>query len=100
MERHEVARTNELVEGRGKRVQVFGVGLAVFRVGDGYRAYRDLCPHAAAPICGGPVAGIVLRCPWHGWEFDLRTGEGLANPAVRLQSYPVEVVGDRLFVLA
>ena len=100
MERHEIARTGELVEGKGMRAQVPGVELAIFRVGDGFRAYRNLCPHAAAPICGGPVAGTVLRCPWHGWEFDLRTGEHLSNPAVRLQSYPVEVVGDRLFVLA
>ena len=100
MERHEVARASELVEGKGKRVQLPGVELAVFRVGDVYRAYRNLCPHAAAPICGGAVAGTVLRCPWHGWEFDLRTGENLANPATRLQSYPVEVVGGRLFVLA
>ncbi len=100
MDKHEVARVGELVEGRTKLVRVLGAELGLFRVGTEYRAYRNLCPHAAAPVCGGRVTGTVLRCPWHGWEFDLRTGAGLSNPAARLQSYPVEVQGDRLFVLA
>ena len=100
MNKHEVARVGELVEGRAKLVQVLGVELGIFRVGDQYRAYHNLCPHAGAPVCGGRVAGTVLRCPWHGWEFDLQTGAGLNNPAARLQSYPVVADGDRLFVLA
>ena len=74
--------------------------LGIFRVGGDYRAYRNLCPHAGAPVCAGPVAGVVLRCPWHGWEFDLHTGAHLLNPAARLQGYVVEVEDDRLFVLA
>ncbi len=98
--KHGIAGIRELAEGQPKLVQVDGKDLGIFRVGDEYRAYRNLCPHAAAPVCGGRVTGTVLRCPWHGWEFDLRTGAGLTNPASRLQSYPVEVEGDQLFVWA
>ncbi len=100
MDRHEIARTSEVTEGKGKLVRVRGVEIGVFRVGTEFRAYRNVCPHAAAPVCAGPVTGAILRCPWHGWEFDLRTGEFLSNPACKLQGYPVEVEGDRLFVLA
>jgi nitrite reductase/ring-hydroxylating ferredoxin subunit len=38
--------------------------------------------------------GCILRCPWHGWEFDLRTGEHLVDPATRLKKIPVEAGGD------
>ena len=100
MDRHEVAYTGEMEEGKGKVVQVSGVEIGVFRVGEEYRAYRNLCPHAAAPICAGRVTGAILRCPWHGWEFDLHTGAHLVNPACKLQGYAVEVEGDRVFVLA
>ena len=101
MIRHHVARTAELVEGRPKLVRIGGVELGIFCVGGGeYRAYRNLCPHAAAPICGGRVTAGVLRCPWHGWEFDLRTGAHRTHPATRLESYSVEVEGGCLFVWA
>lgn len=100
MERYEVALTNEIAEGRAKLVKVLGVELGLFRVGGEYRAYRNVCPHAAAPICGGRVTASVLRCPWHGWEFDLRTGAHVSHPAERLQSYRVEVEDGRLFVWA
>lgn len=100
MDRYELARIGEVEAGCSKLVKVGDFEVGVFWVGDEYRAYRNLCPHAGAPVCNGPVAGTVLRCPWHGWEFDLRTGAHLFNPACKLESYPVEVEGDRLFVWA
>jgi nitrite reductase/ring-hydroxylating ferredoxin subunit len=36
------------------------------------------------------MEGCILRCPWHGWEFDLRTGEHLVDPQNRLKAVPVE----------
>ncbi len=100
MARTEVARIGELEEGKAKLVQVLGMEIGIFRLGGEYRAYRNVCPHAAAPICTGRVTSAILRCPWHGWEFDLRTGAHLVNPACKLQAYPLEVEGDRVFVLA
>ena len=100
MDRYEITPSAEVEAGKARLVQVAGLELGIFRVGSEYRAYRNVCPHAAAPIAGGRVTGAILRCPWHGWEFDLRTGELLGNPACQLQGYPVEVEGDRLFVWA
>jgi nitrite reductase (NADH) small subunit len=67
---------------------------------------RNRCPHGGAPLCLGRVrereAGTpgsyalagerVLRCPWHGWEFDLESGRCLDDPALRAGVYPVEIV--------
>jgi nitrite reductase/ring-hydroxylating ferredoxin subunit len=104
------------------------IELGVFNVGGEVRAYRNACPHAGAPVCTGRISGTaqpskvyeyiygsegcILRCPWHGWEFDLRTGEHLVDPEVRLKAlpvdagrgenldrYPTEASGGMLYVL-
>ena len=98
MSRCEVVSTSEVTVDKAKLVRVDGVELILFRVGDGYRAYRNVCPHANAPLHTGRVAGGTLRCPWHGWEFDLATGRHVLQPACTLDAYPLEVEGDRLFV--
>ena len=85
-------------------VTVGPLEIGVFNVGGELRAYRNACPHAGAPVCVGRIArtllpsrvyeylygkeGFILRCPWHGWEFDLRTGEHVVDPRVRLKSCP------------
>jgi nitrite reductase (NADH) small subunit len=75
---------------------------------------RNRCPHHGGPLCLGTVrervAGApgsyalsgrrVLRCPWHGWEFDLETGVCLDDPAVRAAVYPARVEGERVLVRA
>jgi nitrite reductase (NADH) small subunit len=112
MEPYPVGSLNELAQSTGCRkiVRVHGLELGIFYVADQYRAYRNVCPHAGAPVCAGqiesPESGaqdesprFVLRCPWHGWEFDLETGRCLLNPQCQLISYPVKAVGETLFVL-
>ena len=42
--------------------------------------------------------GEILACPWHGWEFDLLTGESLSDPRIRLRRYPVEVEDDTIYI--
>ena len=93
-----------------------GVGIGLFRLLDGsFRAYRDFCPHAGAPLCeGGDVRQVpatapdpaavaapreVLRCPWHGWEFDLATGRHVRAAACALESLPVAVADGTVFVI-
>ena len=80
----------------------------MFNVGGRYHALRNVCPHQGAPLCRGPLTGTtlpgpagsfrygregeILRCPWHGWEFDVTTGRSIFNPhAVRVRAYPVAV---------
>jgi 3-phenylpropionate/trans-cinnamate dioxygenase ferredoxin subunit len=83
--------------------------------GDGAnRAVRNRCPHHGAPLCRGQVleriggapgryalsGREVLRCPWHGWEFDLETGRSLDEPSMRVAVYPARVADGRVLVRA
>lgn len=115
MTRHRVAGIDELGDGESKIVDVDGFEIGIFRVGDHYAAWRNVCPHAGAPVCRGTIEGTmlpsrvyeyvfdeqrkVLRCPWHGWEFDLASGQHLADESVTLKGYPVEVDDDGVHVV-
>jgi len=106
MKRHPVAQASELPPGGRKLVRVGAIEVGLFNVGGEIRAYRNVCPHAGAPVCLGRVSGTsmpsrvyeyvygmegcVLRCPWHGWEFDLRTGQHIVDAENRLKEVPVE----------
>ena len=109
MTAYEVARFDDLPDVGPLLVTVAGLQIGLFRVGQTVRAWRDHCPHMAAPVCRGVVRGTmlaskvyeytpgregeILQCPWHGWEFDLVDGHHLApgSPA-RLRGYPSDVV--------
>jgi nitrite reductase (NADH) small subunit len=103
-----VARVSELPPGERKIVQVNGRSIGVFNVEGSYYALRNACPHQGAPLCLGSVHGTaaaskpgeyrweregrVLRCPWHGWEFDITTGRSIFNPhKTRVRRYEVAV---------
>jgi len=89
--------------------------VGLFRVDGRIVAWRNVCPHMAAPVCRGRVSGTtlpsavyeykygrdgeILQCPWHGWEYDLVTGEHLApGSTARLRGYPVVVEAGRVYV--
>ena len=92
--------------------RVEGREVGVVAVGGEFRGVRNRCPHHGGPLCLGTVeqrvtgqpgaydvtGTLVLRCPWHGWEFDPVTGACLDDPALRVAVYPVKVDGDRVFV--
>ncbi|HEY1792180.1 MAG TPA: Rieske (2Fe-2S) protein [Opitutaceae bacterium] len=106
MTRHPVAKAGELAPGGRKLVKAGGIEIGLFNAGGEIRAYRNVCPHAGAPVCLGRVGGTslpsdvyeykygmegcILRCPWHGWEFDLQTGQHLVDPDTRLKEVRVE----------
>lgn len=107
MAKYPVAKIAALPPGARIIVQVGKIEIGVFNVGGQFHAYRNICPHAGAPVCAGKISGTtlpspvyeyayghegcILRCPWHGWEFDLRTGEHLVDPETRLKKFSVEV---------
>jgi nitrite reductase/ring-hydroxylating ferredoxin subunit len=106
MGRHVVATTQELPPGARKLVHVQGRTIGVFNVEGRLYALRSRCPHMGASLCEGVVSSAVsaerpgeivwdagapmLRCPWHGWEFDMATGQSWCDPQkVRVRSYDV-----------
>ncbi|MGH2560099.1 MAG: Rieske (2Fe-2S) protein [Thermomicrobiales bacterium] len=89
-------------------VEAEGRSIGVFNVHGNYFALRNSCPHQAAPLCRGSIKGMtmpskpgqyiwardgeILRCPWHGWEFDITTGRSIFNPhKTRVKTYDVTV---------
>jgi len=108
MSKHAVAAVSELPPGTRKLVNVKGRAIAIFNIKGEFFALFNRCPHQGGSLCHGSLTGLVestgpgdyrysrdgeiLRCPWHGWEFDIRTGQSYLNPRrVKARNYPVEI---------
>ena len=108
MRRYIVGKVSELPPGERKIVEVQGRSIGVFNVHGTYYALRNSCPHQGAPLCLGAITGMampskpgeyvwtregeILRCPWHGWEFDVTSGRSVCNPhRTRVKTYEVTV---------
>jgi nitrite reductase (NADH) small subunit len=88
-------------------VEIDGRSVGVFNVDGRFYALHNRCPHRGGTLCEGPLAGTtlptdrrehvygregrVLRCAWHGWEFDVTTGRALADPGVRARPCAVTI---------
>jgi nitrite reductase/ring-hydroxylating ferredoxin subunit len=94
-----VASAGEIPIGRGKSVEVDGIPLAVFHVDDGqYQALEGSCPHEGGPLGDGVLLGDRVVCPWHGFDFDVRTGACNVAPDLAVTVYPVWVAGSDVLV--
>ena len=106
---------------RRKMVSINGREVVVLRHGDQFYAYENLCLHMGGPVAEGilipRVEAIItadgsqlgerfnedemhIVCPWHGWEYDLETGEFMGNRRWKLRKYETERRGDDVYVLA
>jgi nitrite reductase/ring-hydroxylating ferredoxin subunit len=108
MARYVVAEAGEIPPGGRKIVEAGGRSIGVFNLGGEYFALRNRCPHQGGPLCQGRVApwarssgpgdlqldaeATLLACPWHGWEYDLATGQSFLGPGEPgVKSYDVDV---------
>ena len=108
MTRHVVAPVHELPPGTRKFLTVDERPIAVFNIKGEFFGLLNRCPHQGAALCEGPLIGLaqssdpgdieytklgeIIRCPWHGWEFDIRTGQSYCDPKrFRAKAYPVNV---------
>jgi nitrite reductase (NADH) small subunit len=113
--RHAVCRADELAPGERRIVDLDGRSVGVFNVDGRFFALHNGCPHKGGALCEGPISGTTLpapdrqfvygrdgtivRCAWHGWEFDITTGEALADPNVHARTYRVVVENGVVVVL-
>ena len=78
--------------GEGREFEIAGIAIAVFRSRSGeVYASQAACPHRHAPLADGLLGGSELICPFHGWRFDLATGEPRSAGACAIRTYPVRV---------
>lgn len=96
-----VARVGEIPHGEGRAYPVNGRMVAVFRLGDDYRAILDSCPHMGASLAAGYVEDGSVTCPWHAWRFCVHDGLWVDNPKSNLKTptFEVRVVDDAIQVL-
>jgi 3-phenylpropionate/trans-cinnamate dioxygenase ferredoxin subunit len=95
--RHVVCPVGELPAGERRIVTIGKRSIGVFNVGDRFYAVRNRCPHQGGPLCVGHILGnavadvpgvaavsnnpLRIACPWHGWEYDLATGQSFLGPS-------------------
>ena len=106
--KHVVCRLSELPPGERRIVTIGGRSIGVLNVNGALHALRNSCPHQNAPLCLGLIRGTtvaskpyemiygredeIIKCPWHGWEFEIATGRSVFNPhKVRVRTYAVTV---------
>jgi nitrite reductase/ring-hydroxylating ferredoxin subunit len=106
--RYNVGRVSEIPDGGRRLVEIGGRSIGVFNVGGRFFALRNRCAHQGGPLCQGRVFACLhserpgeyryehdrylLECPWHGWEFDMATGQSWFDPQrTRVRRYPVSV---------
>lgn len=110
-----VGAVSDFTEGECRLVEAGGHEIGVYNLGGALYAIRNFCPHRGAPICRGQLHGtmlpsdpskyvygmhgVVLKCPWHRWEFDIATGNTLFGiDKRRLITYPVVVRDDDVLI--
>jgi len=86
-----VARVDEIEPGSLACVRVGEQELTLARVGDEFFVTQRACIHLQGPLCEGRLEGHVLSCPWHGWQYDVRTGENEFDRAIVLETHDVRV---------
>jgi nitrite reductase/ring-hydroxylating ferredoxin subunit/hemoglobin-like flavoprotein len=84
-----VARVQDIPEGERKLVQVGPLSIGLFRHEGTWIALRNSCLHRGGPVATGCLENGVLTCPWHGFQYQLPSGQLLVDPSARLETYPV-----------
>ncbi len=114
-----VTDVNEIADRERKVIEGGGFEIGVFRLGDEYFAWESNCPHQGGPICQGRIMNRVdevideggrshgyryveedvhIICPWHGFEFNIRTGQHPGDPETKLRGFDVTVSDGEVYV--
>lgn len=75
-----------------------GIAIALYSINGKFYAMDGTCSHVGGPLGEGDLDGNVVSCPWHGWTFDVMTGNCLIRPGVKLATYEVKTEGDDILV--
>ena len=93
-----VAAIGDIPPGTAKEVMAGDKVVALFNVDGAVYALDGVCPHAGGPLGEGTLRGNTVTCPWHGWQFDVSTGENCLNRKMVHKCFPVRVEGSDVVV--
>jgi nitrite reductase (NADH) small subunit len=86
-----VARVEDVPSGTLTTVRAGDEEIALAHCDGGFYAVQQHCLHLQGPLGEGRLEGCVLTCPWHGWQYDVRTGQNEFDLAIQLRTYDVQV---------
>ena len=89
---------DEISPGESREVVAAGRIFAVYNVDGKIHVLDGICPHAGGPLGQGRLNGSVVTCPWHGWQFDVTSGQHCLNDTLCQQSYPVRIVDGQITI--
>jgi nitrite reductase/ring-hydroxylating ferredoxin subunit len=92
------ASAHDLKPGDARVVELNGKPYALFNADGKYYCIDNVCLHRGGPLGEGFLDGTTVTCPWHGWQYDVTTGQCLTNPAAKMASYSVKVEGDDVLI--
>jgi len=92
------AKKDEIPAGTIREFQLNGKTVAIANVDGELYAINNVCLHRGGPLGEGELKGKIVTCPWHGWTYDVTTGRTTMNPAVGVETYPIEIKGDDVWV--
>jgi len=93
-----VGRVEDIPPGTIRAVEVDEHEIAIANVGGEFYATQGHCLHLSGPLGEGRLEGKTLSCPWHGWQYDVRTGKNEFDHAIQLQTFEVRVEGGEVKV--
>ncbi len=93
-----IATRSEIPNGTGKVIEAGGKTLAVFNCDGTFYAVDNTCKHRGGPLGEGMLSSTTVTCPWHGWEYDITSGECSTDPSIKVQKFDVKVEGEDIFI--
>ena len=93
-----VAAKADIPVGSGKVVEAGGKTIAVFNCEGKFYAIDNTCKHRGGPLGDGSLSGTTVTCPWHGWEYNVTSGECAMDASIKVQTFDVTVEGDDILV--
>lgn len=93
-----VCHIDEIPEKSAKVILTHDTPIAVFNAGGNIFAWDNRCPHRGASLGDGHITDTTVQCKFHLWEFDIEKKCAVANEAIKIKSFPVEIIEGEIFV--
>lgn len=93
-----LAKTADCPPGSALELVAAGRMIALYNVDGQFFALDGVCPHQGGPLGKGKLSGHTVTCPWHGWQFDVRTGRNSITRSICQPMIPVRVEGEQVVV--
>ncbi len=94
----QAAKKSDIPEGGAITVELEGKAIALFNVTGKFYAIDNTCVHRGGPLAEGSIEGTEVTCPWHGWTYDVTSGQCTLNPQAKVASYAVKEEGENILV--